>query len=370
MRLYYIINARIPTEKAHGIQVMKMCEAFAREGNDVTLVVPKRCNTIKTDPFVYYGVEQNFTIEYIPILGIKKWHTTNTFFLGTFIFTLITRIFLSREKGEAVLYTRGETPIFLSILLPKRFKLFWETHIKPGRIGLYRNVLKNSMGIIVITKYYKDELVDVYNINSNKILSAPDAVDIDMFDININKNDARKKLLLPQDKYILISTSSAIKWKGTHLLENIAKLLPAEYKVVFVGIDRKDGDVPGVEYVGKKPYSEIPMWLKAADILLLPGDPMSSTASFYTSPLKMFEYMASKRPIVAFDLPSFRDILTEHNALFIDPTNAHNASEKIKNYINNKQGIERIAHKAFSDVAKYTWSIRAKNILSFIKKRG
>ncbi len=42
MKLLYITNFRIPTEKAHGIQIMKMCEAFATCGTDVELVAPLR----------------------------------------------------------------------------------------------------------------------------------------------------------------------------------------------------------------------------------------------------------------------------------------------------------------------------------------
>ena len=54
-KLIYIANARIPTEKAHGIQIMKMCEAFAGLGVDVEIIVPKRSvkALINEDPFVF-----------------------------------------------------------------------------------------------------------------------------------------------------------------------------------------------------------------------------------------------------------------------------------------------------------------------------
>ncbi len=68
MRIYYVANARIPTEKAHGIQIMSMCEAFASLGHEVTLVVPKRKNTLTDDPFLYNGVAKNFSIEQIATL--------------------------------------------------------------------------------------------------------------------------------------------------------------------------------------------------------------------------------------------------------------------------------------------------------------
>ena len=62
MKIAYVANARIPTEKAHGLQIMEMCRAFARNGHEVTLVVPKRRNVIKEDPFLYYDIEPCFEI--------------------------------------------------------------------------------------------------------------------------------------------------------------------------------------------------------------------------------------------------------------------------------------------------------------------
>ena len=51
MKITYLANIRIPTEKAHGIQIMKMCQAFANQGVRVELVVPKRKNQIRKEAF-------------------------------------------------------------------------------------------------------------------------------------------------------------------------------------------------------------------------------------------------------------------------------------------------------------------------------
>ena len=51
MKILYIANARIPTEKAHGIQIIKTCEAFVEFGHKVELVLPWRFNRIKENIF-------------------------------------------------------------------------------------------------------------------------------------------------------------------------------------------------------------------------------------------------------------------------------------------------------------------------------
>ena len=72
MKILYIANIRLPTEKAHGIQIMNMCEALANLGHKVELVTPWRFNFIKSNPFDYYGVEKNFKITKLPSLDLVR----------------------------------------------------------------------------------------------------------------------------------------------------------------------------------------------------------------------------------------------------------------------------------------------------------
>ncbi len=50
MTIEYIVNARMPTEKAHGVQIMQMGEAIASLGHTVQLVVSNRTTGIHEDP--------------------------------------------------------------------------------------------------------------------------------------------------------------------------------------------------------------------------------------------------------------------------------------------------------------------------------
>ena len=54
MKILYLADIRLPTEKAHGAQIMKTCEALARAGHAVELVVPRRANAMRgADTFAY-----------------------------------------------------------------------------------------------------------------------------------------------------------------------------------------------------------------------------------------------------------------------------------------------------------------------------
>ena len=80
----------------------------------------------------------------------------------------------------------------------------------------------------------------------------------------------------------------------------------------------------------------------------------------------MFEYMASKTPIVASDLPSIREILNEENAVLVEPDNVQALSLGILEVLKNKRLSDKISFRAFQDVQKYAWQKRAENILRFM----
>ena len=88
MRILYIANIRLPTEKAHGVQIMKTCEAFARLGHDVELVVSDRRTHITDEPFAYYGVANIFRITRIRVF--------DTVYLGRLGFLFESFVFARR----------------------------------------------------------------------------------------------------------------------------------------------------------------------------------------------------------------------------------------------------------------------------------
>ena len=110
----------------------------------------------------------------------------------------------------------------------------------------------------------------------------------------------------------------------------------------------------------------MPLYLKSANILVIPNSASSKISSEYTSPLKLFEYMASGCPIVASNLPSLREVLDEKNCVFAKPDNPESFKEAIEKVLNDIEFSSSIAKKALEDVSSYSWEDRAKNILKII----
>jgi glycosyltransferase involved in cell wall biosynthesis len=117
-----------------------------------------------------------------------------------------------------------------------------------------------------------------------------------------------------------------------------------------------------VTFTGLIPPAEVQARLRDADVLLLPN-PASAISTSFTSPLKLFEYMAAGRPIVASDLPSLREVLRdEENALLVEPGSARALVAGIQRLRNDAALGARLARQARRDVEQFTWARRAERL--------
>ena len=382
MKLIYIANARIPTEKAHGIQIAQMCEAFSNNGVEVELLVPRRINPIKENPFDYYEVRKNFKIRKLPCLDLivlDKYIGRLGLWVENTSFLLSVLFYLFFQKS-GIIYIRDK--LLLPIAVFKK-NVFFEVHGFPKRFFLYSFFIKRTKGLIVITEKLKDLFLGA-GLIENRIFIEPDGVDLKKFDIEDKKQTYRKEFNFPEDKKIIgyVGRLETLgKEKGADVLIKALKIIEKDESDVllcFVGgpLDRirqyqdfaeKIGlEQENIIFVDQVKHKLIPRYLKSFDVLAMPF-PNTEHYAHYMSPLKMFEYMASKRPIAASDLPSIREILNEQNSVLVKPNNAQELAQGIKRLLQDNSFAERLSDKAFQDVEQNTWQKRAKNILKFIK---
>lgn len=369
MKIYYIANVRIPTEKAHGIQIMKMCEALSAHGK-VELVLPKRKSQQyeNIDPFSFYGVKRTFAMTTLRSLD-PYWLMKLPqgiyikFQILFFLFRLFIYLALKKKKEEYILYTRDE--YILPVLEWFSKKVVWEAHNIPRNKNYYVKYWKECNTIIVLTSYIKRELIGM-GIDEKKIFVASDGVDIKSFSISMSKNECRKKLDLTLEKKIVLYTGHFYEWKGAQVLADAAQYLP-EYFFVFVGGTSHDKEqfikhnsqYKNINIIGHQPQEMIPYFLSAADILVLPNSAKSDISRFYTSPLKFFEYLSTGKPIVASDLPSLHEIGDEFDGIFyFKPDDSRDLAQVIK-----KVDIDKHYQR---DLHGFTWKARVDKILKFI----
>ncbi|MCW9054546.1 MAG: glycosyltransferase [Candidatus Pacebacteria bacterium] len=364
-KITYIANIRIPTEKAHGVQIMKMCEAFGKEGHNVTLVAPWRFNPVKADPFEYYGVERNFSITKLPSLDLVRFGRIGfliqlaTFSFSAFIYTLI--------KDVGVIYSRDDLVLWPISFFKKN--VVWEAHM-PRDNYIAKSLTKKLKKLIVISQGLKDFFVNT-GISPENILVAHDAVDLEDFSVQADKKETRERLGLPQDKSIVMYLGRLDPWKGVETLLETSHMLPEDAQVVIVGegseLERYKQEYPSVIFTGPLPYRDLPQNQQAADVLVIPNSGKSDVSRLYTSPLKVFAHMASGVPIVASDLPSMREVLSEETATFATPDDSDSFADVITGVLEQHDESVSKARRAVGVVRSHTWHNRAKDIVEFIK---
>ena len=366
MKLSYIADIRLPTEKAHGVQIMKTCEAFSLNGVDTELIVPWRFNYLKENPFAYYNIRRKFKITRIPSLDLV-WLGRIGFWIHSLSFSLSVLFYLFLKKTH-IIYSRDEIPLFCLCFFKTR--VFWEAHINRYNY-IIKRLLRKCSGIVTITEGLKNFYIKK-EVQLNKIIVAPDAIDLDDFNNNHSQIEALKKFRLPSDKKIALYVGRLDGWKGQETVFETSKLLPAEIQIVIMGGETKQVELfkkeyPRIIFLGFRPYRELAENLATADVLLLPNTGKNEISARFTSPLKLFAYMASGNPIVASDLPSIREILNENNSVLVESDDPQALLEGIKKVLQNKTLSDKIASNALNDVKEYTWQKRADKIFSFIK---
>lgn len=198
---------------------------------------------------------------------------------------------------------------------------------------------------------------------------AHDGVFLEDFEkITESKESLKKKYLqLDKDKFVVLYSGSLQKGKGFELILGAAKKILDVYFVI-IGNNNSNNEVKldNLIFVGQREQQKIPYYLKSADLLLLPN----TKALFYwqfTSPLKLFEYMASGVPILTSNLGSIGEILNENNSFLFSSDDLTELVKKVQYIRDNKGEAGLKSIKASEDVRKYAWPERVKNILDFIE---
>lgn len=371
-RLLYIANIRLPTERAHGLQIMKTCEALAVEGVEVELVIPDRVNHIKEDPFIFYGIAKKFAITRLPVWDLitNNYFKAVGFWVESFTFYRSVKKYIALHPAAAY-YTRDA--LLASWFGKKIPRLYYEAHTLPDKLTMSRLAfLKNVEGIIVISEGIRRALLEL-GFAKEKIVVVPDAVDPEAFLITEDKMMCRKKLNLPANEKIVLYTGHLYEWKGAHLIAEVATSLP-QYTFYFVGGTTSDlkkfadcFKALNIRLIGWRPHSEIPFWNKAADVVVLPTSGKTKIGREYTSPMKLFEYALSGTPIVASRLPSIEATLSKDEVFYFEPDTTTSLSRAIlKSFEDNTIQKNNQARLKARIAKECSWKERARKIYSII----
>ena len=393
-KLLYISLMRLPTEKAHGLQIMQNCEAFADAGCDVTLWVARRWNSAEmravAHPFAYYGVRANFKVRRIPCIDIFPLFPPESagariaFYILQLSYALVSALLLLFTRAD-IYYSRDAFILSLLLRLRARESLVYEAHQFPqsGRgAALQRHVVANVGSVIAITPRLKEDLISQRGADPARVIVAHDGIRRARFADIPDQAAARGEIGWAQDAFIVgyvgrLHTVGMDKGVGT-LVEALVPIEGAHLALVGGPDDMADalrkrwlelGAPPErFLYAGHVLPDDVPRYLSGFDVCAMPHPP-TAQFSHYTSPLKLFEYMAAGRAIVASDLPGWSDVVADGDTALLLPSADIAAWTGAIDYLRLDDDLRaRLGERARERVmANYTWDVRAERILAHIR---
>jgi glycosyltransferase involved in cell wall biosynthesis len=388
--LFYLANNRLPTEKAHGLQIVQMCEAFADAGYKVTLITPRRRNTPEMNAvgslWTYYGVKRNFDFRRLSCLDlfhiIPDRVPRVAFLTQTVTYLVVLWFWLLFHRAD-VLYTRD---IYVALILAlTRRKLVYEPHqAHTSRLGrrIQGYIVRRAQAVIPITAHLSSSM-EALGADPARLLVAHDAIQRARFEQVPSQSQARAEIGWPQEAFI-VGWAGRLHLmgvdKGVGLLVDALRLVEGASLAVVGGPDdmvealRQRWISAGLDETrfwasGQVTPERVPLYLSAFDICAMPH-PWTEYFAYYTSPIKLFEYMASGRAIVASDLPGFAEVVQDgESALLVPPGNAQALADAVTRLRTDPALRERLAQRAHSVVMScYTWEARARAIKNHIDK--
>ena len=244
----------------------------------------------------------------------------------------------------------------------------FSTYSRRGLLSSHKKLLRQA-AVVVGTA---DNLVSELQAYRPDALLCPNGVDLDHF---APRSDTVTPIpedmheIFGQGKPIIGYYGALAEWFDFELLKYAARSTP-EYNFVLIGPDYDgrriaasgiDG-IPNIYWLGPKPYSELPLYLRLFDVATIPF--VVSEALHAVSPIKLFEYMAGGKPVVTTDLAECR----KYPVVLIARTRDEWVSclRQALELRNDDPYLARVRQTAEAN----TWVARARQLASALEREG
>ena len=237
-----------------------------------------------------------------------------------------------------------------------------------GHKKIEKNILNKSNEIVVLSKFTKDKINNIYKIKYNKIRVIPGGVDLNKFTPTIDKQTIRQRLNIPSNRIILFTVRNLVQRMGLEnliiafndLIKQNAEINlviggEGKLKTGLIALARSFGIEDHIHFVGYIPEEQLPAYYQMADIFVLPTKELEGFG------LVTLEALASGVPVLGTPIGGTKEILGGLNGDFIfENTSPQSIAKRIlEKYIvikENSQMWEEIRHRCRKFVEhNYSW---------------
>jgi len=255
-----------------------------------------------------------------------------------------------------------ETP-FVYYILDSLHRLVPNRVFHPIAKYIESENMKRADIVLVINDKLKDYAISMGS-NPEKTYVVRAGIDAGRYDPNIDGRGIRKEYGIKENDFVLFFMGTLFEFSG---LKEVALSLVkikdkiSNIKLLLVGTGEAFEDLQRIRtehnlneqiiLTGRQPFYRIPEFLAAADVCMLPA--YNNEIMRNIVPIKMYEYMSMKKPVIATKLPGLmKEFGEDHGVIYVDKS--VDILEKAIELIET-EGIEKEGRRAREFVEKYNW---------------
>ena len=356
----YISELCLPSNSGYAQHVLKICDSFSKKFNTSLFVISNN------RPFLSYKKEYSLKKKY----KINSYTKNNS---NNFIIRILFSLYVLKniDKNSLIISRSLISSLVLSIFGTRNIL---ELHHPPkGLISYFfyfYRILKLDKNLEYV--FLHKNIKKILKISKGIILD--DACDLNDFKF--------RKLKI---KYEYCYVGSLFKGKGLEKIIELANYFPQKKFHVFGDIKTIDrnfkkhqiNNLKNLYMHNFRSYKYIPKILMSSKYLLLPYSNKVSVnsknleVSNFMSPLKMFDYLASGKVIIASNLKVYSHVLKNNfNCLMPKKNNLKSWIYLMNNISKQNKNLNYLRKNALNTALKYTWDKRIKKIDKYFQRNN
>jgi glycosyltransferase involved in cell wall biosynthesis len=224
-------------------------------------------------------------------------------------------------------------------------------------------IVKNSDKIVAPTRFIKNYTTSL-DVSEKKIAVISNGVDTKIFDPNRSNAAKLKNDLHLSSEKLCVYCGRLDGWAGINIILRLCdmaktKNLDLKFLLVGSGEDRAVQKENLISF-GEIPYEKVPAVLTVADVVLIPFP--NNEVSHAASPLKLFEGMAMRKPVVASRVSGIEEVISDgQNGFLADPDNIEEWVRKLEMILNSEKLATRVGQNARKTVEqRFDWAFLAR----------